>query len=359
MADNEPHTRRASTGATHSSACNTRPYSHVITSSDSVAYRQYHPLPEEPNLQSLAPRSALHSPRSPLHTSSPHGSPHRSPHRLTDSSSNFFSERRLSQLFDVDSWIEEDVINGLEGEDHGREPPPEPAPRASYCPPSPPTSIYSTIGRQLNPYQNHNLNYPTLFVNPDLYPELSPSDGSEPRFSGDFQSDLARLSTLSGASSRFSSAFSNNDKSRDLGKEDSKRDAAATVNTVQGSPKKKPPTPKSSISSAEGLLEGTRSSYIEGRERPVSGVTSLPSLLSELGQQLENTDDDVWRADVDDDQSKVDWQNRCLELELSLQKFRDHAGQIRTMLHDKVSLFKNIFGCITVSCLRMALLFLL
>ncbi|KAF2365773.1 hypothetical protein FHG87_003475, partial [Trinorchestia longiramus] len=341
MADNDPNTRRASTGATYSSACNTRPYSHVISSSDSSAYRHFQTHPDDSVFHSsLGPHAPRHvsSPRSPLHSASPHGSPHRSPHRVADSSSNFFSERRLSQLFDVDSWIEEDLINGLESEDHGREPPPEPAPRSSYCPPSPPTSMYSTIGRQLNPYQNHTLNYPTLFVNPDLYPELSPSDGSEPRYSGDFQSDLARLSTVSGASSHFSApAFPGNDKSHDASKDDSSGDAQQS----QASPKRKPPTPKASTSSADGALESSRPSFSDGREgleRRLSGVASLPSLLSELGQQLENTDDDgCWPADGSDANGKVDWQNRCLELEMSLQKFRDHAGEIRNMLHDKVS----------------------
>ena len=50
----------------------------------------------------------------------------------------------------------------------------------------------------------------------------------------------------------------------------------------------------------------------------------------------------------------VNWQERCVELETSLQRFRDQAGKIRGLLRDKVSndldilhaatLFSRFFG---------------
>lgn len=328
MAEDGSNNRRASTGATYSAASTTRPYSHVITSSEASShpYVTYHHrssvVADDPRTQ---PRPA-------------------SPHRLQDSSSNFFSERRLSQLFDVDSWVEDDGINGLEGEDNGREPPPEPAPRASYCPPSPPTSHqYSIIGHQLNPYQSHDLHYPTLFVDPELYPELSPSDGSEPRFSGDFNLDFARLSTLSGASSRFSSSFQN-EKCAVRNAAAVAADVAVQIPLSPNTQRLHSATDLDKVNVLEnqqvGVSPASRPYNEHGERSDVinSCALSLPSMLSELGQQLENADDEVWIDDDDDGDhdGKVDWQNRCLELEMSLQKFRDHAGKIRSMLHEKV-----------------------
>ena len=321
--------RRASTGAsfcpaTASSSSSSRPYSHVITSSAGF-YHQPYPS-SSLNTSDSQGRSPSRSPR----RTSPNCSPHRSPRHLTDASANFFSERRLSQLFDVDSWIEEDSLNGLEGEDNGREPPPEPAPRASYCPPSPPTSHYAAIARQLNPYHNPDVHYPTLFANPELYPELSPSDGSEPRFSGEFNNaDLSRLSALSSGSSRFSSAMYG--KTRDDGGR--KPSCPDDGSDECDGPGDMTPTPCSPNRKANHPSDGGASSGSYAERKSNSGGVSLPSLLSELGQQLE---DEVWVAE-EEQATKVDWQDRCLELEMSLQKFRDHAGKIRSMLHEKVS----------------------
>ncbi|KAG7160487.1 hypothetical protein Hamer_G001759 [Homarus americanus] len=52
-------------------------------------------------------------------------------HRLSDSRF-FFSERRLSQLFNVDAWTEEVEVprnDFVDEDDPGHEPPPEPASR--------------------------------------------------------------------------------------------------------------------------------------------------------------------------------------------------------------------------------------
>ncbi|XP_043192150.1 pleckstrin homology domain-containing family H member 1-like isoform X2 [Amphibalanus amphitrite] len=62
----------------------------------------------------------------------------------------------------------------------------------------------------------------------------------------------------------------------------------------------------------------------------VSTASSLPSVLSELADAEFPDTPFVWTSD------EVNWQERCLELELSLQRFKDQAGRIRSMLRDKL-----------------------
>lgn len=40
---------------------------------------------------------------------------------------------------------------------------------------------------------------------------------------------------------------------------------------------------------------------------------------------------------MDGHDAPVNWPERCMELELSLQRFRDQAGKIRGLLREKVS----------------------
>lgn len=39
----------------------------------------------------------------------------------------------------------------------------------------------------------------------------------------------------------------------------------------------------------------------------------------------------------------VNWEERCIELEMSLQRFRDQAGKIRGLLREKVRSFSHLF----------------
>ena len=57
---------------------------------------------------------------------------------------------------------------------------------------------------------------------------------------------------------------------------------------------------------------------------------STPSLASELGEGVWRTDEGAWQTE------EGAWRARCLELEVSLQKFRDQAQRIREILRDKV-----------------------
>ncbi|XP_037790043.1 translation initiation factor IF-2-like [Penaeus monodon] len=122
-------------------------------------------------------------------------------HRLSDSRF-FFSERRLSQLFNVDAWTEEgeegQADDFADDEDAGHDPPPEPAPRASYCPPSP-----GTPGDAV-PQAPSDAPYAGARREPSIYSTLSSGCHLDPRFSAEVALDMARLSTLSGGSGRFS-----------------------------------------------------------------------------------------------------------------------------------------------------------
>ncbi|XP_037073458.1 pleckstrin homology domain-containing family H member 1-like [Pollicipes pollicipes] len=62
----------------------------------------------------------------------------------------------------------------------------------------------------------------------------------------------------------------------------------------------------------------------------VSTASSLPSVLSDLAEAEFPDTPFVWTSD------EVNWQERCLELELSLQRFKEQAGRIRSMLRDKL-----------------------
>ncbi|XP_066982425.1 uncharacterized protein CG43867 isoform X7 [Macrobrachium rosenbergii] len=250
-----------------------------------------------------------------------------SSHRLSDSRF-FFSERRLSQLFNVDAWTEEGEVPGNdfgEEDDRNRDPPPEPAPRASYCQPSPGTPG-DAIPQPADPH------YPGSRREPSIYSTLSSGVHLDPRFSAEVALDMARLSTLSGGSGRFSSGRMDEDEDEDT--------------YVGGNNGDVTPTPGS-----PGSCRGSRS--ISSRYSQLSALTdslasschrsSLPSVLSELAGEVDGvadllTDEDealgpgplVWAGD-----EVVNWQERCLELELSLQRFRDQAGKIRELLREK------------------------
>ena len=49
----------------------------------------------------------------------------------------------------------------------------------------------------------------------------------------------------------------------------------------------------------------------------------------------------VEEAEKQQQPETADWQARCIELELALQKFRDQAHNIRKLLRDKVRWKKN------------------
>lgn len=69
-----------------------------------------------------------------------------------------------------------------------------------------------------------------------------------------------------------------------------------------------------------------------------SHVSSAPSLLSDNMEVEAEENPTTWGSETE-----VDWQDKYLQLELSLQKFRDQASKIRELLRDKVSV---TFGCI-------------
>ena len=240
--------------------------------------------------------------------------------RLSDSQF-FFSEQRLAQLFDIESWPEEeqehDVDDFKEGSDSDREPPPEPAPRCSYCPPSP-----GTTGQP-----NLVDNFATHIFSENSIPDQ--------RFSADVAMHMSRLSALSTGSARFSS-------SRDGDEDGFGGEGASDVTPTPDSPTsscKNPNSARLSVLSQLTDIPSSRCSY---------ATSSLPSVLSDLAGEMGAipdllTDDDdgpgplVWGDD------QVNWQERCLELELSLQRFRDQAGKIRELLREKVSDFFKIF----------------
>lgn len=251
-------------------------------------------------------------------------------HRLSDSRF-FFSERRLSQLFNVDAWTEEgeegQADDFADDEDAGHEPPPEPAPRASYCPPSPGTPGDAA------PQAPSDARYAGARREPSIYSTLSSGCHLDPRFSAEVALDMARLSTLSGGSGRFSTGRL----------EDEDEDGYGGGNNGDVTPT--PGSPGScrgshSVSSRYSQLSTLTDSLASSGHQ-----SSLPSVLSELAGEVDGvaellTDEDetmgpgpmVWGGD-----EVVNWQERCLELELSLQRFRDQAGKIRELLREKVS----------------------
>ncbi|XP_069191623.1 uncharacterized protein CG43867 isoform X4 [Procambarus clarkii] len=249
-------------------------------------------------------------------------------HRLSDSRF-FFSERRLSQLFNVDGWTEEGETTRNEfgdEDDPGHDPPPEPAPRASYCPPSP-----GTPGDPTPPAPDPR--YPAV-RQPSLYSTLGSGCHLDPRFSAEVALDMARLSTISGASGRFSSGH--------LDEEDEDSYGAGNNGDVT-------PTPGSPGSCRNSRNLSSRYSQLSTLASSLASSSghrsSLPSALSELAGEVGGvadllTDDDeglgpgpmVWGGD-----EVVNWQERCLELELSLQRFRDQAGKIRELLREKLA----------------------
>ncbi|XP_063860624.1 uncharacterized protein LOC135100934 [Scylla paramamosain] len=249
-------------------------------------------------------------------------------HRLSDSRF-FFSERRLSQLFNVDAWTEENDESRNDfgdDDDPGHEPPPEPAPRASYCPPSPGTP--GDPGPQ--PPDSH---YPPGLRESALYSTLSSGCHLDPRFSAEVALDMARLSTISGGSARFSSGR--------LDDEDEDEDTYGGGNNGDVTPT--PGSPGSCRSSRKLSSRYSQMSTLADSLASSGPRSSLPSVLSDLAGEVDGvadllTDDDealgpgprVWGGE-----EVVNWQERCLELELSLQRFRDQAGKIRELLREK------------------------
>nr|XP_053628606.1 uncharacterized protein LOC128685997 [Cherax quadricarinatus] len=256
-------------------------------------------------------------------------------HRLSDSRF-FFSERRLSQLFNVDAWTEEAAVTPNEfGEedDPGHDPPPEPAPRASYCPPSPGTPGDPTP-------QGANPHFPGG-RQPSLYSTLGSGCHLDPRFSAEVALDMARLSTLSGGSGRFSSGRLDDEDDEDSYGVGNNGDVTPT-----------PGSPGSCLNSHNVSARYSQLSTMTDSLASSGHRSSLPSVLSELAGEVDGvadllTDDDdglgpgpmVWGGD-----EVVNWQERCLELELSLQRFRDQAGKIRELLREKVSY--SFFNCL-------------
>lgn len=254
-------------------------------------------------------------------------------HRLSDSRF-FFSERRLSQLFNVDAWNEEGEVTQndfADDEGAGHEPPPEPAPRASYCPPSPGTPGDSNI-------QATDPHYPGGRREPSLYSTLSSGCHLDPRFSAEVALDMARLSTLSGGSGRFSTGR--------LAAEEEDDDTYGVGNNGDVTPT--PGSPGSCRNSQNVTSRYSQLSTLTDSLASSGPRSSLPSVLSELAGEVDGvadllTDEDeglgpgpmVWGGD-----EVVNWQERCLELELSLQRFRDQAGKIRELLREKVSVYQ-------------------
>lgn len=260
--------------------------------------------------------------------------------RLSDSRF-FFSERRLSQLFNVDAWTEEGEEPRQEYDDGGEhEPPPEPAPRASYCPPSPGTPGDSAP-------QSSDPHYPGGRES-SLYSTLGSGVHLDPRFSAEVALDMARLSSLSGGSARFSSGHLDDDDDEEEEDEDT-YDAGGNNGDVT-------PTPASPGSRRSGRKVSARFSQLSTLTDSLASTgprSSLPSVLSDLAGEVDGmadlmTDEDehavpgvmVWGGE-----EVVNWQERCLELELSLQRFRDQAGKIRELLREKVSIIHLPLCC--------------
>ena len=257
----------------------------------------------------------------------------RAAQRLSDSQF-FFSEQRLSQLFDIDAWAEdepEESVDDLRDGENDREPPPEPAPRSSYCPPSPDRSGQAA---SVNDFSSH------IFS--------PPSHADEQRFSADVAMHMSRLSGISAGSARFSTSHDGDEDDEDAyGVEI----AGSDVTPTPDSPTSCHPTANSSRMSILSQLTDIASS------RCSYATSSLPSVLSDLAGEMGGvadllTDDDdgpgpplVWGDE------QVNWQERCLELELSLQRFRDQAGKIRELLREKVSdfYFYLVIICIYLS----------
>ena len=73
------------------------------------------------------------------------------------------------------------------------------------------------------------------------------------------------------------------------------------------------------LQSADSLPEANTSSPTSATVAPSSGLKKNETMI-----MLRPT-------------SEAEWQARCIELELALQKFRDQAHNIRKLLRDKVS----------------------
>lgn len=274
--------------------------------------------------------------------------------RLSDSRF-FFSERRLSQLFNVDAWTEEGEEPRQEYDDGGEhEPPPEPAPRASYCPPSPGTPGDSAP-------QSSDPHYPGGGRESSLYSTLGSGVHLDPRFSAEVALDMARLSSLSGGSARFSSGHLDDDDDEEEEDEDT-YDAGGNNGDVT-------PTPASPGSRRSGRKVSARFSQLSTLTDSLASTgprSSLPSVLSDLAGEVDGmadlmTDEDehgvpgvmVWGGE-----EVVNWQERCLELELSLQRFRDQAGKIRELLREKVGILYSLLCCCIYMFLLVSLLYI-
>ncbi|XP_076065828.1 uncharacterized protein CG43867 isoform X3 [Oratosquilla oratoria] len=257
-----------------------------------------------------------------------------SPNRYSDSRF-FFSERRLSQLFDVEAWLDEDGEGSGDltyADDAERDPPPEPAPRASYCPPSPTLPPPGGGDKSRGGYSG------------DLHEaSMYSAMGSAMHLDARYSAEMARLSSLTGGSGRFSTTSS---LRQDNGVDE--YGAHGDVTPTPGSPTEHAVSRRSHASPS--CYSQVSHKTDDSRETSLSsGVpSSLPSVLSELAGEvgveallLSDQEDDkdiidgpgplVWGG------PEVNWQERCLELELSLQRFRDQAGKIRELLREKLA----------------------
>ena len=68
-----------------------------------------------------------------------------------------------------------------------------------------------------------------------------------------------------------------------------------------------------------------------------AGMRSLMMMEDERCGGYQEDGDENFFPYAYGDPNGVNWEERCLELEMSLQRFRDQAGKIRGLLREKVS----------------------
>ena len=95
-------------------------------------------------------------------------------------------------------------------------------------------------------------------------------------------------------------------------------------------------------------------SHMSTSSQGAESTPSANSVLSESSLVLQTGDisaleKDAKKEDESRPTSEAEWQARCIELELALQKFRDQAHNIRKLLRDKVrenilAFFQDLFG---------------